>query len=164
MRARRAIAVALLSVLMAVALAAPAFAAPRGDVMAAEGEWTWVNTSFREKVHQHGSAFLAGDEMGTWTGTFVGESYDKFIGHVDASGELHGTVWVEFEHVSVNGAQGGLKLRFSWYAHDSYFGGGWKILGGSGELRHLRGEGQWQWYDDVGTEGGARYSGVTWGQ
>jgi len=162
---KRLLLLVVLAAVLAALCMAPTLAIARSEQTSAEGEWTWVNESFREMVHRNGNAFLRGDEAGTWTGTFDGESHDDFIGLVNASGELHGMLLVEFDNVSVNGAVGGLRMRLSWYVNESYsFGGQWKIVSGSGELRHLRGEGQWQWYDDVGAEGGARYSGITWEQ
>lgn len=154
-----------LLVLLAVVAGPVALAFAHTAPTAAAGEWTWVNESFREELHHNGGAFLKGDEAGTWAGTFEGVSHDSFLGSVSASGDLRGTVWVEFESVSVNGASGGLKMRFSWYVNESYaFGGRWTILSGSGDLRHLRGSGEWIWADDVGVEGGARYSGMIWEQ
>jgi len=151
--------------LLVLASAPVALVFARTSTAPAQGEWTWVNETFREMVHRSGSGFLRGDEAGAWTGTFDGESHDDFIGHVSASGELHGMLRVRFENVSVNGAEGGLWMGLSWYVNDEYnFGGRWTILSGSGELQHLRGEGQWLWADDVGPEGGARYSGVVWEQ
>jgi hypothetical protein len=116
--------------------------------MPASGDWTYVVTSISERW-AGSNLFRYGEEIGTWTGTFVGTSYDTFtvivhnadpgppsfvnvIGVINFEGwvgDKYGTLVIKFV-----GKKTGEPLE--WY-------GTWVIISGTGELENLHGRGTW---------------------
>jgi hypothetical protein len=129
----------------------PAVAGPPEE---AAGDWTYVvdpsGITFREAGN---SLFISATEVSTFTGTFVGTSADEFVvvchqkGPDSVMNFVKGTVEFTGE---VAGRAGDLTMKFRgkqdsttcnpsgaiWY-------GTWVILGGTGELADLHGNGEW---------------------
>jgi hypothetical protein len=129
-----------LSVILSM-LSVPALAGPP---TAAEGLWQYKPTILDERVAD-GNIFLETSEEGIWTGTFEGESTEA--GHVviHSSGFWSFRAIVSFSEVTVDDKTGTLEMSVVGKRPDagSDWQGRWVILGGTGELATLRGQGTW---------------------
>jgi hypothetical protein len=112
------------------------------------GEWTYVPNMLSSRW-ANGNQICEGEEDGTWTGDFNGESYDTFtvIKHDADPGppSFVNVIGIINFHGSVNGNEGTLVIKFVgkktgeplvWY-------GTWVIISGTGELANLHGRGTW---------------------
>ena len=128
----------------------PAVAGPPED---ASGDWTYVPAGPPTVRTAGNTTFVYGAEFSTFTGTFVGESYDEFVvvchqkdpelfmtfvkGTIDFTGE-------------VDGRAGGLTMLFTGKQESTVcapsaaiWSGTWVIIGGTDELADLHGNGEW---------------------
>jgi len=108
----------------------------------ASGEWTYTPTPIDIR-YADGNTFIHGEEVSTWTGTFLGASYDVFtvirhekIWNVEGLIDFTGTV---------NGKSGTLVILFvgKLTPPPGEWSGEWVILSGTGDLENLRGQGTW---------------------
>ena len=131
--------VALLPVLMIPAVQAT-------PPQTAEGEWTY-ELNFDPIITKvaGGNTFKYGEETGTWTGTFVGTSFDFFELVVHPAGFVTCQGQINFEG-SVNGKTGTMVILFVGKKNldAGLWSGKWVILGGTSELAHLHGQGTWE--------------------
>jgi hypothetical protein len=118
----------------------------------AEGRWTyepeviveWDETLVGDAI---GFVYVVGHEIGTWTGTFEGSSYDVFLlkdyrPEEDKVELPYGEIFFEG---SVDGKNGTLIISFApGEKSEGEWSGDWEILGGTGGLKKLRGEGRWE--------------------
>ena len=112
----------------------------------ASGSWTYTVTHIEITKVAGGNTFKYGEEIGTWTGTFVGTSFDFFevimhpAGFVTCQGKINfaGTV---------NGDKTGtMVILFVGKKNldTGLWSGKWVILGGTGDLAYLHGKGTWE--------------------
>jgi hypothetical protein len=103
--------------------------------------------------------FATGSEASTWTGTFTGTSTDTFKVVMSGSGAMWATLSISFVG-SVNGADGTLRMfATAWAPPDATMTGTWVILGGTGGLSGVHGQGTWTYTGSVGDLNSADYSG-----
>jgi hypothetical protein len=167
-KTRLTILLVCVTVALAVALAPAAGAAPPGSTTAVSGHWTWINNSYTVTDLDTGEQLFAGDEYGTWTGTFKGTSYDVFemtfapplavTGEETEWGPAWGTLTASF-----TGTMGGKNGRATMYftireaANSWVMTGTWTILSGTKALKHVSGSGTWV---SSGFDSSADYSGT----
>lgn len=108
----------------------------------AEGKWTYVPTIINERKAD-GNTFKYGEETATWSGTFVGTSYDVFVVVVHPSGLATCPYGLINFVGTVNGKEGTLVINFVGQKPGSIWYGQWVIISGTGELANLRGQGTW---------------------
>jgi len=129
-------------------------AAVAGPPEEASGDWTYTvdlsGLTFRTVGN---TTFVHGVQVSTFTGTFVGTSYDEFVvvchqkgpesfmNFVKATNEFTG---------EVDGRVGGFTMKGTGKQHSTtcdpsgaIWSGKWVILGGTGELADLHGHGAW---------------------
>ena len=158
--------VAGIVVLLAMALVPTAQAAPRGCSTAVSGDWSWMTINYTVTPLPDGNQLFAGDENGTWTGTFKGTSYDVFamtltppFGETDPN--VYGAAWGSGTVIftgRVNGRHGSLVLDI-WItepANDPVMTGTWRIIFGTKALKHVSGHGTWV---SSGVDSSAKYAG-----
>jgi hypothetical protein len=145
----------VLLLVLAVGLALAAVPAAAGPPIEASGDWTYLPaiTGARDAGP---NTFLYGTDTGTWTGTFLGTSDEEFVvvchrkgGFNFYKGEMTFTGTVEDESgelrsgtmvIKTNGKQGAVSedcgpvFDTNWYGH-------WVIIGGTGELADVHGQG-----------------------
>lgn len=145
----------LLTVVMFVSLIAIALPVNAGPPQHAEGIWQWTS-SILETRDAGCNEFLTIEEDAVWTGTFDGTSREEGVVVVHCSGnKLSYNVIVNFEQVTVEGKSGTLVMSVNATRFiPSAWLGRWVIIGGTGELENLRGQGTFQ-----GKRGTADYEG-----
>jgi len=112
----------------------------------ASGTWEYTVTLLEDTKVAGGNLFRYGEEIGTWTGTFVGESFDYFELVVHPSGFVTCQGQINFEG-SVNGGKSGTMVILFIGKKNLEIGlwsGKWVILSGTGDLANLRGKGTWE--------------------
>ena len=167
-KARAAVLLVCVAVVLAVVLAPAAGAAPRGCTTAVNGHWTWENNSATVMDLETGEQVFSGDEYGTWTGTFTGTSYDVFemtfappLWQEDADTEW-GAAWGTLT-ATFTGRMGGKPGTATMYftireaANTWVMTGTWVILSGTKALKHVSGSGTWV---SSGFDSSADYSGT----
>jgi len=124
----------------------------------ASGTWTYKPKPIHIR-EADGNTFRYGEENSTWTGTFVGKSYDVFKVVVHPSGFLNVEGLINFDG-TVNDKSGSLVIRFVGKKTGVPFewSGQWVILSGEDELENLRGQGTW-WGPGFPDPKGLEYSG-----
>ena len=155
-------------VLLAIAIV-PAAGARHHAKAKVAGDWSWVNTSFEETLTAGGNKLMTGDEIGTWTGTFQGSSYDVFamtgMPPFDYDNSLYGASWGTLTCCftgKVAGKKGSMMVFFTIEepANDPVMTGDWVIVCGTAGLAHLSGSGTWV---SSGVDSSAKYNGrLTW--
>lgn len=153
----------LLTIIIVAALllahSVPALASPPED---AEGLWQYQ--PFILGVREAGcNTFLTTFENGIWSGTFSGTSTEEGQVVIHCSGAWSYKAIVTFQNVTVAGKSGTLEMSVVGDRPDaaSDWAGKWVILGGTGELSDVRGQGTW-WgpgASGVGTWGDIYYAG-----
>jgi hypothetical protein len=110
----------------------------------ASGTWTYALTSIETTKNANGNTFKYGEEIGTWTGTFVGISYDYFELVVHPKGFVTCQGRIAFDG-SVNGESGTMDILFVGKKDlaAGLWSGKWVIIGGTGGLENLQGRGTW---------------------
>ncbi len=122
--------------------------ASAGPPNTASGDWDYVPTSIDVVPGPGQTTFIYGEDTGTWLGTFVGTSTEEFVivNHAKAGFNFYSGV-IEFTG-SVDGQQGTLTIKTNgkqdpgtvqpgpglWF-------GRWVIVGGTGGLANLHGQG-----------------------
>jgi len=161
---RRKMTIVLMLALACVLLlaVAPAVLA-KSHPVAASGSWTWVGYGGTDRVLPSGAEFLKGYEIGQWTGTFTAtDTYEPYVAMVNKSGELWAKLWIHFEDACVD-VGGGAELHGDMTMLVTFHAGtadaAWKVHDGTGQLRHLGGEGALVW-----TDTGMDYTGTVWTQ
>jgi hypothetical protein len=162
MKARLIIAGIVLVLAMAVAPAA--LAAPPCTTTHVSGNWSWVNNSATITTLDNGDMLVDGDEYGTWTGTFAGSSYDVF--EMTFAPPLEGPEWgaawgtltATFKG-KVGGKNGHMTMFFTIReaANSTVMTGTWVILSGTKALKHVSGSGTWV---SSGFDSSATYAGM----
>ena len=111
----------------------------------ASGSWTYVVTSIEVTKNANGNIFKYGEEIGTWTGTFEGTSFDYFEVVVHPKGFVTCQGRIAFDG-SVNGESGTMDILFVGKKDlaAGLWSGKWVILGGAGGLTNLQGRGTWE--------------------
>jgi hypothetical protein len=154
---------------MALAVAPAAFA--KSQPVAASGEWTWVGgEDGTDRLLPSGHEFLKGYEIGQWTGTFTAtDTYETYVAMATLTDDgldwvtLAAKLWIHFEDATVNMdgvlLEGDMTMLVIFHAGTWTEGATWKIHNGTGDLKHLGGEGTLVW-----TETGMDYSGMIWTQ
>ena len=131
-----------------VALMTVAVPASAGRPDTASGDWDYVPTSIEVVPGPGQTTFVYGEDIGTWSGTFVGTSTEEFVivNHAKAGFNFYSGV-IEFTG-SVDGRVGTLTIKTNgkqdpgtvqpgpglWFGH-------WVIVGGTGDLANLHGQG-----------------------
>ena len=125
--------------------AVPTSAGPPGD---ASGDWNYLPT-VDEVVEGPGqTTFIYGEDIGTWSGTFVGTSTEEFVvvNHAKAGFNFYSGV-IEFTG-SVDGHVGTLTIKTNGKQDPGtvepgpgLWSGHWVIVGGTGDLANLHGQG-----------------------
>jgi len=170
-RTRLVVLVVSVALLLAMVLGSTALAVPPGTTSAVSGGWSWVNNSATVSDGPGGTMVFAGDEFGTWTGSFRGTSYDVFTmtfyppletaENPGVLGPAAGDLTATFKgKVGVN--RGTMTMYFTiWEPANSYvMTGTWTILSGTKALKHVRGSGTWV---SSGVDSTATYAGtITW--
>lgn len=134
--------ITFLIVLLLVTLAVPAHAGPPEN---ASGLWVYEPTVVDIK-EAGGNTFFYTTEVGIWTGTFEGDSTEVgvVVWHSAGFNSYKGTV--SFVG-SVDGKSGTLTMLAVGKKPDRQPGteweGTWVILGGTGDLANLHGQGVW---------------------
>ncbi|HET9724725.1 MAG TPA: hypothetical protein VFR44_12915 [Actinomycetota bacterium] len=138
---RRTILLLAAIALMLAMVGTPAAAEPP---VPATGVWSWVGGEWNQVDLPSGGARFTGTEFGHWTGTFVGTSAESYKGVIMPNGTLTALIRIEFTG-SVDGAHGTLLMQTTVWAKSLVepMTGRWVILGGSGDLANLRGQGAW---------------------
>jgi hypothetical protein len=112
-----------------------------------QGRWCYGDIIQEEIKTVGGNVFYNLDDSGAWIGTFDGYSSDDGRLIVHALGYTLFKSKVTFESVTVDGKEGGLKMRVNGWlpsgADLSEYEGRWVIIGATGELAGLRGRGTW---------------------
>ena len=110
----------------------------------ASGTWTYVVTSIEVTKTANGNIFKYGEEIGTWTGTFEGTSFDYFEVIVHPKGFVTCQGRIAFDG-TVNGESGTMDILFVGKKDlvTGLWSGKWVILGGTGGLANLQGRGMW---------------------
>jgi hypothetical protein len=152
-------------VLLAIAIVPAAWAGPHRATTKVSGDWSWVNTSWEETVTAGGNKLMTGDEVGTWTGTFKGTSYDVFamtaMPPFDYDNNLYGAGWGTLTCSftgKVAGKKGSMMVFFTIEepANDPVMTGHWVIVCGTEGLARLSGRGTWV---SSGVDNSAKYKG-----
>jgi hypothetical protein len=167
-KSRATVLLVCVAVVLAIALAPSAAAAPPGSTTAVSGHWTWINNSATVTDLDTGEQLVSGDEFGTWTGTFKGTSYDVFemtfappIWLTDADTEW-GPAWGTLT-ATFTGRMGGKNGTATMYftireaANTWVMTGTWVILSGTKALKHVTGSGTWV---SSGFDSSADYAGT----
>jgi hypothetical protein len=166
MRKASAATLAVVIVVALVALLAPAAGATTPTSVS--GVWSWHGGEGFNTDPLGGDMYIYGYELGNWTGSFQGNSYEPYTGVIRALGTLDQSVWaiitVNFQG-KVNGVRGEavMQLNVEEPATGGIFGE-WAIMSGTGGLRHLRGAGTWVYTHSSADEvyGFADYTGAVW--
>jgi len=158
MKKRIVILVALMAVLLLVAGPVHATRLPN-----AGGLWLYIPT-IEDERSANGNTILTITEEGIWSGTFEGISTEEGTVVIHSSGSRFFRGTVSFDEVWVDGKSGALEMRVVGSSPDVSAGweGKWVILGGTGELATLRGQGTWWglgWLGDPTVPGEIPYSG-----
>jgi hypothetical protein len=160
---RRLLVCTVIGILLLASAPSDAAASGRGAAVPAAGVWSWVNTAWipGRTIGTCPSCidFATGSEASTWTGTFAGTSTDTFKVAMSGGGAMAATLAISFVG-SVNGADGTLRMfATAWAAPGGTMTGTWTVLGGTGRLSGVHGEGTWIY---TGTPAGdtADYSGL----
>lgn len=142
----RRLLVGVLTVL-AVALSATTASADHEPATPVSGDWTYVPAVVGfEEFGPH--LLLYGTDVGTWTGTFEGTSYEEFTLMFHASGDNYYRGLMEFEG-TVDGRSGTMIIQ-AWGVQSpggiepgtgGDWSGSWVILSGTGELEGIEGRG-----------------------
>jgi len=112
----------------------------------ASGTWAYTVTHIEDTKVAGGNTFRYGEEIGTWTGTFVGTSFDYFELVVHPSGFVTCQGQINFEG-TVNGDKSGTMVILFVGKKNleiNLWSGKWVILSGTGDLANLRGKGTWE--------------------
>jgi hypothetical protein len=130
--------VALLTVLMIPAVQAT-------PPEPASGSWTYIVDLIEITKVAGGNTFKYGEETGTWTGTFVGTSFDFFELIVHPSGFVTCQGLIDFTG-TVNGESGTMIIKFigKKTGDPMLWSGTWVIISGTGGLANLHGRGTWE--------------------
>jgi hypothetical protein len=110
----------------------------------ASGTWTYYNTLKTKTKEADGNTFIYGEEVGTWTGTFEGSSFDVFTVIKHPSGFVTCKGLINFDGF-VGGKEGTLDILFAGKKdlETGLWSGKWVILTGTDYLANLRGQGTW---------------------
>ncbi len=156
-------------VAVAVTMAPVAWAGSHRATTRVSGGWSWVNVSSTETTLTGGNKLFAGDEIGTWTGTFKGTSYDTFAMTLtppfDWDNNDYGPAWgtlMSYYTGTVAGKKGSMVVFFTIEepADDPVMVGHWVIMCGTEGLANLRGSGTWV---SSGVDSSATYKGrIAW--
>ena len=125
-----------------------------GPPEGASGDWTYVpdlaGLTFRTAGN---TAFVDGTEVSTFTGTFVGTSEDEFVVVCHQKGPESFMNFVKITIAftgEVDGRVGGLTMKATGKQDSTtcdpsgaIWFGKWVILGGTGDLAGLHGNGAW---------------------
>ena len=128
----------------------------------AAGVWSWTEGEFIADDLVGDRQYFHGHEHGTWTGTFEGTAFEPFFGYMFGTGRLWAVIMIDFTGTA-NGVSGEALIRLIVTADPvGNMGGTWKVVRGTGGLRHLRGHGTWVYTGDSadGLTSYADYSGV----
>jgi hypothetical protein len=163
-KTRTAVLLTCVALVLASVLVPAAGAARPGSATAVSGHWTWINNSYTVTDLDTGEQLFAGDEYGTWIGTFKGMSYDvfemTFAPPFEESewGPAWGTLTATFTG-SMAGKNGSATMYFTIReAADTWvMTGTWVILSGTKALKHVSGSGTWI---SSGFDSSADYSGT----
>ena len=118
--------------------------ASAGPPQEASGTWWYYPTLVDEKPAGC-NLFHTTRELGVWSGTFQGNSTEKGKVVIHCTGTLSFKAIVTFEEVTVDGKTGGLEMSVvgQYPADATEWYGSWVITSGTGELKNLRGQGNW---------------------
>lgn len=126
-------------------MAAPASAVPPAQ---ASGDWDYVPTAIEVVPGPGQTTFTYGEDDGTWTGTFAGTSTEEFVvvNHAKKGFNFYKGV-IEFTG-SVDGRFGTMTIRTNGKQDPGtvepgpgLWSGRWVIVGGTGDLVNLHGQG-----------------------
>ena len=111
----------------------------------ASGEWTYVVTYIEDIKTANGKTFRYGEEIGTWTGTFTGTSFDYFEVIIHPKGFVTCQGRIAFTG-TVSGKSGTMEILFVGKKDltVNLWSGKWVILDGTGELTGIHGKGTWE--------------------
>jgi Protein of unknown function (DUF3224) len=140
--------------LVLCALMLGATTAVAGPPEGASGDWTYVpdlaGLTFRTAGN---TTFVDGTEVSTFTGTFVGTSDDEFVVvcHQKGPESFMNFVKITIDFTGeVDGRVGGLTMKATGKQDSTtcdpsgaIWSGKWVILGGTGDLADLHGNGAW---------------------
>jgi hypothetical protein len=116
-----------------------------GPPETASGRWHY-NFLYDKSVKGAGcNTFYDSVEEGDWSGTFNGDSIDEGLFVEHCSGSLSFNAKVYIDDATVEGKKGSLEISVvgRWPSGADRWTGTWVIANGSGELKHLRGQGTW---------------------
>jgi hypothetical protein len=130
----------LVMVFMVLALSVPVQAGP---LTMAGGDWLYMPTVVSVRV-AGGNTFLELSEVGSWSGTFDGDSTEGGTVVQHSSGRVFFKGVVSFVG-TVNGQSGTMKMSVVGSKADptADWEGKWVILGGTEGLATLQGQGTW---------------------
>ena len=139
MKKRSFILMAMLMVALLSTLSVPVYAGPPEN---AGGLWRYYPSRVHEKVIGC-NTFWTTHENGEWTGIFEGKSSEegKVVAH--CNGDTSFNAIVSFDEVMVDGKRGSLTMSVvgQFPADATEWTGSFVITHGTGELKHLRGQG-----------------------
>ena len=162
--------VMLLAFVLALAFAPAALA--KSQPVTASGNWTWVGgEGGTNRVLAGDHLYIKGYEIGQWTGTFTAtDTYENFVAMVlfdpadpETWYSLRAKLWIHFADATVDMGggvllHGNMTMLVIFDGYDWLQGATWKIHNGTGDLKHLGGEGALVWAD------GMDYTGTIWTQ
>ena len=153
--------VLLIAVLLAALLSAPSLSAYAEPQITVAGSWDYQGQPWVDQRWADGNYFVRFADCGTWTGGLVGDVCDAGRMVFHSSGSVFGkyTVWFEGqawdESTGAFLGEGTLEISFVGTGLDEELGmqGTWVILGGTGGLANLRGQGTWWGWGSDGVPG-----------
>ena len=148
---------------LAVTVVPAAWAGSHRATTKVSGDWSWENTGAKVTDLPDGNKLITGDEVGTWTGTFKGTSYDVFAmtGMPPFADDDYGAQWGTLTCYftgTVAGKKGNMMVFFTIEepANDPVMTGHWVIVCGTDGLARLSGRGTWV---SSGVDSSAKYKG-----
>jgi hypothetical protein len=155
-----------LLILIVVLLALSMIAIPTlaGEHHAASGTWWYRPSQPPEEKMAGGNLHMKIADEGYWEGTFDGLSTDYGFAIIHRAGHWTYKGWVLLDPVTVDGKTGSIEMRVNGSRPDMFsdWTGMWVIIGGTGELENLRGQGTWWgpgWQGDPDFYGEIPYAG-----
>ena len=146
MKTRSRLLILCMAVTLALVLAPAAGAAPQEP---ASGVWTWYSGGFDTARPAADNLVFTGWELGLWTGTFQGSSFEPYKGTVHGKGSLNAEIWAELEG-TVGDKSGTLVIKLTVLAlPDKVMDGQWVILGGTDGMAKAQGQGGWRYAGDT---------------
>lgn len=109
------------------------------------GDWFYTPYMVEITKVAGGNIFKYGEEDGIWVGGFDGISEDSFNVVVHPSGFVTCTGQINFDG-TVNGESGTMVILFVGKKNleTMLWSGKWVIIGGTGDLANLKGQGTWE--------------------